>query len=99
MHYSHASLGAGIAGALLLIVPVLRMVLGVDAPSAADAIVGLFGFVLLAVSATAGATWPDGASRSGSYRATDCKASRADLFGERYGSARREARRASPAAR
>ena len=63
MRNSNVSVGAGIAGALLLAVPVLRMILGVDAPGVVDAIVGLFGFILLAVSATGGATWPDGASR------------------------------------
>jgi hypothetical protein len=68
MRNSHASIGAAIAGVLLLAVPVFHMVLGAGAPGAVDAIVGLFGFILLAVSAAAGATWPDGAPRSRPYR-------------------------------
>ena len=68
MRNSHASMGAAIAGALLLALPVLHMILGAGAPNAADAIVGLFGVILLAVSATAGATWADGSSRSRSLR-------------------------------
>jgi hypothetical protein len=52
---SHVSLGAGIAGALLLAVPVLHMLFGAGAPGGADSIVGLFGFALLVVSAAAGA--------------------------------------------
>lgn len=63
MRNSNISLGAGIAGAVLLALPVFRMILGADAPGAVDAIVGLFGFILLAVSATHGASWPDGSSR------------------------------------
>jgi hypothetical protein len=47
----HVSLGAGVAGALLLAVPVLNMVFGADAPGTADATVGLFGVLLLAVAA------------------------------------------------
>jgi hypothetical protein len=48
MRNSNVSFGAGIAGALLLMVPVLHMLLGADAPRAADAIVGVFGVVLVA---------------------------------------------------
>jgi len=64
MRNSHVSLGAGIAGAVLLAMPVLHMVLGAGAPDAVDAIVGLFGFILLAVSAVAGATSIAGRKRS-----------------------------------
>jgi hypothetical protein len=86
MIHSHFSLGAGIAGAVLLALPVLKMILGAGAPDAVDAIVGLFGFVMLAAAATAGRTWPDGVSRADSSR-------------RRSRSARRDALRASPAAR
>jgi hypothetical protein len=48
---SRVLLGAGIAGALLLAVPVLNMAFGAAAPGAADAIVGLLGVVLLAIGA------------------------------------------------
>jgi hypothetical protein len=51
MLHSHVLLGAGIAGALLLAVPALNMVFGADAPGTADAIVGLFGVLLLSVAA------------------------------------------------
>jgi hypothetical protein len=68
MRNSHASIGAAIAGVLLLALPVLHMVLGAGAPGPVDAIVGLFGLILLAVSATAGATWPDGSSSARPYR-------------------------------
>jgi hypothetical protein len=68
MRISHASIGATMAGALLLALPVFHMILGAGAPNAADAIVGLFGVILLAASATGGATWADGASRARPYR-------------------------------
>ena len=68
MRNSHASMGAAIAGALLLALPVVHMILGAGAPNAADAIVGLFGVILLAASATACATWADGSSRARPYR-------------------------------
>ena len=64
MRNSHASIGAAIGGALLVAMPVFHMVLGAGAPGAVDAIVGLFGLILLAVAATHGATWPDGSSRA-----------------------------------
>ena len=73
MRNSNVSLGAGIAGAVLLAVPVLHMILGASAPGVVDAIVGLFGFILLAVSASAGATWPDGSPRSRPHRRTGGK--------------------------
>jgi len=59
------------------------MVLGAGAPSVADAIAGLFGLILLAVSATHGATWPDGSSRARPYGGPEGEASRADPFGGR----------------
>jgi hypothetical protein len=62
------AIGAAIAGALLLALPVLHMILGAGAPNAADAIVGLFGVILLAASATGGATWAEGAPRARPYR-------------------------------
>ena len=68
MRISHASIGAAIAGALLLALPVFHMILGAGAPNAADAIVGLFGVILLAASVSAGATWADGSSRVRPYR-------------------------------
>jgi hypothetical protein len=68
MRISHASIGAAMAGALLLALPVFHMILGAGAPNAADAIVGLFGVILLAASATAGATWADGSSLARPYR-------------------------------
>lgn len=68
MRNSNVSLGAGIAGAVLLAVPVLHMILGASAPGVVDAIVGLFGFILLAVSVSAGATWPDGSPRPRPHR-------------------------------
>jgi hypothetical protein len=83
MRNSHASIGAAIAGALLLAVPVLHMILGAGAPGAVDAIVGLFGLILLAVSATYGATWPDGSSRARPYRIPEGEVSRAGPFAGR----------------
>ena len=59
--------GAGIAGALLFAAPVLDVILG-GAPDAVHAIVGLFGLTLLAVSAAAGAGWPEGCPRHRSHR-------------------------------
>jgi hypothetical protein len=53
---------------LLLALPVLHMILGADAPNTADAIVGLFGVILLAASATGGANWAEGPSRARPYR-------------------------------
>ena len=98
MRNSDVSRGAGIAGTLLLAVPVLAMILGKGAPDAVDAIVGLFGFVLLAVSAAAVASRWEARSRSRSHRGTDGRVSRTDFPGERSGSARAHARRATPAA-
>jgi hypothetical protein len=72
MTNSHVSLGAGIAGALLLAVPVLRMLFGAPGPVAADAIVGVFGVVMLALWATAAVTRTRNASRP---RATRARAS------------------------
>ena len=68
MRISHASIGAAMAGALLLALPVFHMILGAGAPNAVDAIVGLFGVILLAASATGGATWADGSSRARPHR-------------------------------
>lgn len=88
MRRSHVFVGAGIAGALLLAVPVLAMVLGASAPSEVHAIVGVFGSVLLAIGAAAGATWPDGSTRS---------RPQADSSRGRYRSARPHAQPAAPA--
>ena len=63
MSNSNVSFGAGLAGAVLLMVPVLHMILGADAPRAADAIVGVFGVVLLALWATAAVSRSRSASR------------------------------------
>ena len=63
MTNSRISLGAGIAGALLLAVPVLRMLFGAPGPVAVDAVVGVFGVVLLALWASASATRRRSASR------------------------------------
>ena len=63
MTNSHVSLGAGIAGAVLLAVPVLRMLFGAPGPVAVDAIVGVFGVVLLALSATVAVTRTRSSSR------------------------------------
>lgn len=41
--------GAGLAGALMLAVPVLRMAFGANAPDAGDVAVGGFGFLLVAI--------------------------------------------------
>ena len=49
MTNSRVFFGAGIAGALLLAVPVLRMLFGAPGPVAVDAVVGVFGVVLLAL--------------------------------------------------
>jgi len=57
------SLGAGIAGAVLLAVPVLRMLFGAPGPVAVDAILGVFGVVLLALWATAALSRGRSASR------------------------------------
>lgn len=63
MTNSRVFFGAGIAGALLLAVPVLRMLFGAPGPVAVDAVVGVFGVVLLALWASAAATRSRSASR------------------------------------
>lgn len=74
MTNSRISLGAGIAGALLLAVPVLRMLFGAPGPAAVDAIVGIFGGVLLALYAAAAAE-RDASARRASRSRTRARAS------------------------
>ena len=59
---------AGIAGALFFGASVLDVILGGGVPDAVHGIVGLFGLALLAVSAAAGAGWPEDCPRHRPYR-------------------------------